>query len=299
MPVYNAENYLQRSISSVLSQSFRDFELIVINDGSTDNSLAIITGFDNTKIRLISQDNRGVSAARNLGIAMSRGQWVAFLDADDEWANGFLGSIFSAIGQYPASGVVYSMTATMMGSKIIHSRISKNKEPLAIDYFSFVLANGDEMNSSCAVIRRDVFDVAGVFPEGIKLGEDTDMWMRAAWITQVVHVPDVLVTVHADASGRKLMDFQEWVPYWVSTYNEWLHAGKIPPQQIKAALEYYQRFVFDRSLICAKKGLRLKACIGLRDVTKPIIVHKKVIIRTLAYIFLPKLMIESLRIIFK
>ncbi|MFA6873908.1 MAG: glycosyltransferase family A protein, partial [Bacteroidaceae bacterium] len=105
IPLYNKERYIKRAICSVLNQSFGNFEIVVINDGSTDNSASIVESIDDTRIKLINQKNTGVSAARNKGIAESKYDFIAFLDADDEWKENHLAIIASLIEKYPLCGV--------------------------------------------------------------------------------------------------------------------------------------------------------------------------------------------------
>ena len=90
IPLYNKEDYISRAIDSVLRQTFKDFELIIVNDGSTDQGPGIARNFHDRRIRVIDQQNSGEGAARNRGVAEARAELVAFLDADDEWESSFL-----------------------------------------------------------------------------------------------------------------------------------------------------------------------------------------------------------------
>ena len=97
IPLYNKELSVKKTIYSVINQSFRDFEVIIVNDGSTDNSVKVIETIDDARIRVIHQVNQGVSAARNYGIQEAKNQWISFLDADDLWEVGHLLEIKSMI----------------------------------------------------------------------------------------------------------------------------------------------------------------------------------------------------------
>ncbi|BDD13328.1 glycosyl transferase [Marivirga tractuosa] len=101
MPVYNAENYLENSIKSVLDQSYRNWELIIINDGSTDKSKLIVSSFQDSRIRYFEQPNNGVSSARNLGLANMRGDYFCFLDADDAFPVHSLRSRYNLLRRHP------------------------------------------------------------------------------------------------------------------------------------------------------------------------------------------------------
>ena len=100
-PVFNKEKELKETIDSVLSQAYKDFELILIENGSTDNSLSVIQSFNDPRIKLIQTNQIGPGAARNIGVAHAKNDWIAFLDADDLWENFHLQNIFEAISKQP------------------------------------------------------------------------------------------------------------------------------------------------------------------------------------------------------
>ena len=105
IPLYNKENLIEYSIRSILSQTFQDFEIIVVNDGSTDNSVSIAESVMDSRIRIINQTNAGVSAARNRGIKEARYNLIAFMDADDEWKPDYLDTQYRLIQKYPECSV--------------------------------------------------------------------------------------------------------------------------------------------------------------------------------------------------
>src|SRR5574344_715427 len=105
IPLYNKERYIEKTIHSVLKQSFNKFEIVVVNDGSTDNSLAIVESIRDSRIRVFDQKNSGVSAARNRGIKEAKYDFIAFLDGDDEWLSNHLPIIANLIDKYPSCGV--------------------------------------------------------------------------------------------------------------------------------------------------------------------------------------------------
>jgi glycosyltransferase involved in cell wall biosynthesis len=100
IPLYNKELFIEETLSSVLNQSFTDFEVIIINDGSTDNSYNIIQTFKDDRIQILNQENRGLSASRNIGIKTAKGKFIAFLDADDLWMEDFLETIHFLINNH-------------------------------------------------------------------------------------------------------------------------------------------------------------------------------------------------------
>ena len=182
IPLFNKETEIARAIQSVLAQSYRDSEIVVVDDGSTDEGASVVEGIDDPRIHLIRQSNGGVSAARNRGIAAARADLVAFLDADDEWLPDFLSTIASLFGAYPQAGACATAFFIDKGRGHVHgSRTSGLPRPpwagIIPDYFR--TAPGVVWSSAVAV-RRNVFGAVGGFREGFHRGEDLDMWMRIA-----------------------------------------------------------------------------------------------------------------------
>jgi glycosyltransferase involved in cell wall biosynthesis len=105
IPLYNKEKYIKRAITSVLDQTIQDFEIIVVNDGSTDNSTNIVKSITDNRIKLINQENQGVSVARNTGIENTKNEYIAFLDADDKWEPYFLEEIRKLIEINKSAGL--------------------------------------------------------------------------------------------------------------------------------------------------------------------------------------------------
>ena len=108
IPLYNKESYIQRAIKSVLLQTYQDFELIIVDDGSTDGSFEAASAIQDPRIHIVRQENRGVSAARNRGVSEAKYDWVAFLDADDEWLPEFLEMMNDLHTQFATCGLLAS-----------------------------------------------------------------------------------------------------------------------------------------------------------------------------------------------
>ena len=104
IPLYNKEKYIKNTIESVINQDFKDFEIIIVNDGSTDHSLEIAKQFEQPGIKIINQENQGVANARNKGVQYSNGEIIAFLDADDIWLSNHLREIYSLHQKFPKAG---------------------------------------------------------------------------------------------------------------------------------------------------------------------------------------------------
>jgi glycosyltransferase involved in cell wall biosynthesis len=175
IPYYNKEKYIERCIASVSNQTFQDFEIILVDDGSNDNGCEIIKAQYANKITLISQTNQGVSAARNAGIKVAKYPFVAFLDADDCWHKQFLEKVKTVID-------------TEEDVKIIGTHYSRSKDFLSKkqesinylqfeNYFKLALRN-TYFTSSSVVISKSFFDNNSAFNSILKRGEDIDVWIR-------------------------------------------------------------------------------------------------------------------------
>lgn len=178
IPLYNKERYIKRAICSVLNQSFGDFEVIIVNDGSTDDSISIVEGIADTRIKLINQKNAGVSAARNRGIKESKYDFIAFLDADDEWKENHLAVIVDLIKKYPSCGVFATSYYFLKESIAPSTPILPNKfnfdgeEGIMDNYYEMAAGTDFPIHmSSFAVSKKDILRIDG-FPIGIPSGED-------------------------------------------------------------------------------------------------------------------------------
>ncbi len=177
IPLYNKEKCIARAIGSVLNQTYVDFELIIINDGSTDQSEQIVKNFNDQRIRLYTKDNGGVSSARNMGIAKAKFEYVALLDGDDWWREDFLSKLISLKNKFPDSGIWAGryVQVNEVGKQIELNRFPQIEEGF-FELFDYLYA----ICSSSVLIRKSVFDECGYFNEELTHGEDTDMWIRIA-----------------------------------------------------------------------------------------------------------------------
>lgn len=180
IPLYNKAEHIRLCLNSVLNQTFTDFEIIVVNDGSTDNSLNIVLSISSTKIRIIDKKNEGVSSARNVGIREAKGKFVAFLDADDYWLQDFLGELHQLHKNQPNAAILgtnyyFEQDAKLSTPK--HHQL-KIENGALLNYFE-VVAKGDMVftASSCAILNS-VFQTEQGFSFGETIGEDQDVWAR-------------------------------------------------------------------------------------------------------------------------
>ncbi len=180
IPLYNKAPYVKKALESVFSQSFRDFEIVIVDDGSTDSSLSVAReALDGCDIRhqLIHQGNAGVSSARNHAVEASHGDYLCFLDADDWWAPTFLEKMDQLIGDYPDAGI-YGTNYYYVKNGIERTCV-KGAETGYINYCK-VYAEGLRMPlwTGAVSLSRRVFDEMGGFRPHLKLGEDFDLWIK-------------------------------------------------------------------------------------------------------------------------
>mgnify|MGYP003364984504 CR=1 FL=1 len=189
MPVYNVEAFVAEAVDSVLCQTLEDIELVIVDDGSQDASIAICRSFADPRIRIVSQRNRGLAAARNTGIAAARGQFVAFLDSDDRWDRAKL--LLHVIHLRGNEDIDVSYSGSRMidahGNPLRVAMRPKLTEVTAAD----ILLRNPVGNGSSPVIRRSALDRVGFphpvesgrmcwFDESFRQSEDIEMWLRMA-----------------------------------------------------------------------------------------------------------------------
>ncbi len=188
IPLYNKEASIATALRGVLAQTYPNFEVVVVDDGSTDGGAAVVEQFDDPRIRLIRQENGGVSAARNRGIAEAKGEYVAFLDADDEWMPQFLEEIRTLQDTYPecrAQATNYIFCSNGVKSPTILRKIPfKGERGVLTNYFEVASCSHPPMWTSAVCIERKLLQEIGGFPVGIKSGEDLLTWARIAVRTQ-------------------------------------------------------------------------------------------------------------------
>ena len=179
IPLFNKEKFIEATLKSVLNQTFIDFEILIINDGSTDNSATIIEGFDDPRIRYFLKENAGVSSARNDGIEKAQSNYISFIDADDYWYPDFLEEMFKIIQNYPQQKAFSAAIEIETSKKVIPASYSivRTNDCEIVNYFT---ASSKEtvICTSCAVFHKSIFEETGNFDITVKSGQDTDLWIR-------------------------------------------------------------------------------------------------------------------------
>ena len=200
MPCFNGANHLRTSVSSVLGQSCDDLELIVVNDGSTDDSAAILSTFHDVRLTVIDQPNGGVSAARNTGIAAAQGAFVAFLDADDTWEPNFLAAMHAALDARPDAAIAYC------GWQNVGLPGPRGQPYVPPDYeadskLSRLFDNCGWPIHAC-LTRREAIVTVGGFDPRFRTSEDYLLWLNIAKDQPIHRVPRVLAYYHFHGDGQ-------------------------------------------------------------------------------------------------
>jgi len=186
--VYNKEKYISETIKGVLSQTFNDFEIVILNDGSTDKSEDVILTFTDPRIRYFSEKNQGAGAGRNYVINKAKGDYIALLDADDFWFPFYLEEQNRLINKYPNETVFATAQEIIRKNKSyprIYSIPLKNEEDGVLNYFKSSKLDSI-IHSSAVIIKKPLFKIVGLFNPTIKSGQDTDLWIRIGIETPIV-----------------------------------------------------------------------------------------------------------------
>ncbi|TBX68738.1 glycosyltransferase family 2 protein [Flavobacterium silvisoli] len=189
IPLYNKEKFVAKTINSVLDQTFTDYEIIVINDGSTDNSERVILSFTDSRIHYFATHNHGASAARNTGIEKAGGDYICFLDADDYWYPDFLATMYHYSELFPEQKVFGAAIEIETSKKTIPAQyaIQRTGDFELVNFFKASVGESVLCTSSVA-IHKDVFEAIGNFDISIKSGQDTDLWIRIGLLYPVLFV---------------------------------------------------------------------------------------------------------------
>jgi GT2 family glycosyltransferase len=243
IPMYNKQKYIQRAISSVMTQKYPNYELIVVDDGSTDESYKVACEIIDPRIRFFRQENHGVSTARNTGVNAASYPLVAFLDADDEWRPTFLETLSRLVNDYPECVLFASSYEINQDGQVKwygEEVFPVNWQGVLPNYLQ--VAGRNPFYTSSVAIKLDVLQKIGGFPVGIKFGEDVATWIRCSLIGNFAFTNQPLVTYHREGSGAstKGVDRRQEI-YPVTVLKELLREDTIPTHDIQFAHEFIAR----------------------------------------------------------
>ena len=241
IPLYNKEPYVERALRSVLMQSIQTFEIIVVEGGSTDNSLEKVQGFDDPRITVVQQREKGVSAARNEGVQAARSEFLAFLDADDEWIPGFIETMIRLQDNYPHAGAYF----TAVKEHGLHNEEKNHRysfvpsegwEGLVDNYFQALIQGDPLYYPSSLALHKRVFLEHGGFPVGAAWGEDQDLCGRIALRNPVAFSSHICSIIHKTdeyaVSMRKRIALTEEHPF-IRTARRAFENGDVPDHLVR------------------------------------------------------------------
>ncbi|WP_288911641.1 glycosyltransferase family 2 protein [uncultured Bacteroides sp.] len=185
IPLFNKEQSIDSTLQTVLKQTFQDFEIVIVDDGSTDHSVEKVKKVIDPRIRLIHQTNAGVSAARNRGIEEAKGEYIAFLDADDEWKPDYLKTQYELTQKYPECNVFacnyeFKDAQGKVTPTIIRKLPFESEKGILSNYFEVASCSHQPLWTSAVMVKKNAIQSIGGFPIGIKSGEDLLTWARLA-----------------------------------------------------------------------------------------------------------------------
>jgi len=296
IPLYNKADQIERCLCSVLNQSYDNYEIIIINDGSTDNSLNIVSKFKSKKIKLISQKNKGVSIARNYGVLNSKNKYICFLDADDSYESDFLSEVNILINKFPNFGM-YATNNYFISSKG-GRKINYNNEELL--YFEienlFKMYNDmDRMpfSNSNICVNKTIFNQLNGYAENVKLTEDSDLFLKFYLTSKIAYLNKPLSNYYYETAGNTLGVIENGDSYVSKQIQSKLNNKQISSKDIIEA----HRFIANQQINVIKKlllnGKNIKAFMRCFDM-KIIKIYPLRAIANLFYCFLPVYYIKRL-----
>lgn len=204
IPLYNKELSVKSTIQSILNQTFKDFEIVIVNDGSTDNSLKVVQEINDTRIRIIDKPNGGVSSARNRGIQEAKYEWIAFSDADDIWEENHLQTILEMMNIYPNYNI-YATSFRYSNNKKINKYNLTDDIYIIKKYFKAVLEEYIIWTGIVVINKKILLDV-GLFNTKLSRGEDLDLWERLGKIHQIVKSNKITAIYRLEAENRSVFN---------------------------------------------------------------------------------------------
>ena len=229
IPLYNKARSIHDTLQSVCAQTYADFEVLVVNDGSTDEGASIASKYHDARVRVIYKENGGVCSARNRGIEEAKGEYVALLDGDDQWDKDYLAEQVKMIQDFPEAAMWGINFAELNGGKLIRkleTDLPDGYRGYVENYFQMPKRVSDLFCSSSVMIRKDVFDKVGMFDERIRYSEDSDMWFRIIANYPVAFYDKYMVWYLYDAENRAMNRtrlLKYWLPYFVEKYKDPLY----------------------------------------------------------------------------
>jgi glycosyltransferase involved in cell wall biosynthesis len=242
IPLHNKRNYIRRAVESVLAQTYGDFKLTVVDDGSTDDSATCVEQISDPRVQLVRTACRGPGAARNFGMRVTDADWIGLLDADDQWRPTFLEKTVSVAVRDPRIVAVFT-DALVPGA--FRQSFRENSGPIE-DYHAARMDSGIAMSSSSILLRKAPFVSMGGFREDYRYAEDTEAWFRLSCEGPTYYIAEPLseIEIHDPSSTTRSADSIErsaGLKILLETYERYRQAGRIAPAHVHSCRRFMQQ----------------------------------------------------------
>ncbi len=238
IPTFNRCNFLKIAIDSVLRQTFKDFELIIVDDGSTDKTPNFIKTITDPRLRYIKQEHQGISFARNQGVLSSRSDVIAFLDTDDRFKQTKLETTYNYIKKFREVKIFHTEEIWYRNGKLLPPKIYHKKPDGLVFARALTLCC---ISTSTVVIKKEIFDDIGLFDENLPACEDYDFWLRATAKYPVKLIPEVLTLKEGGHSDQLSKKYPAMDKFRIYAINKLLTFGKLNKAQRGLAIEELRR----------------------------------------------------------
>jgi len=251
IPAFNRKAFLGKCLTSVLAQSYANFEIVIVDDGSTDGTKKLITSYKDKRINYFYQQNHGVAYTRNRGLEKSKGEFITFLDSDDWWDPEKLQKAVEYINRFPQIKIFHTEEIWYKNSHLLEQR-SKHKKPTG-----FVYKNSLPLcciSISTAVIHRGVFDSIGLFDESMEACEDYDFWIRTTAGYEVKLIPEALTL--KDGGRPDQLSSRVWGldRFRIKALEKALSSGSLSPEYYGLTLKELKKKCSIFAEGCEKRG---------------------------------------------
>lgn len=243
IPLYNKKNFVLRAINSVLNQNYFNFELIIVNDGSTDNSFELVSSLIDYRIKIINKVNGGVSSARNVGIDIASNEWICFLDADDYWKSNHLEEIVYLLNNYPEGKIFSTLTLekSRKGFRKVPNSFPDDFEGYIENYFYYAIS-ATVFNSSSVCVNKYALISIDKFDTNLSQGEDLDVWFKLIfnYKAAIKSIPTVVYDLISE--NRAMHTFCSFEKHLLSKINTYRN------ESIQYLNEYIDFFILRNSV---------------------------------------------------
>lgn len=261
IPLYNKAEHIEKTLETVFAQTYGDYEIVIVDDGSTDTSAERVERINDPRIRLIRQRNAGVAAARNRGISEARGEFVALLDADDDWKPEYLAEQMRLARKYPdcdvfATDYEFRDQNGKVSRTIIRKLPFEGEDGTVSNYFEVASSGHPPLWTSAVMARKSAFEGVGGFPAGIRSGEDLLTWARLACRHRIAYSRKPLAVFNVE--GYDVREKPKRVPAEDDIVGRELAALKreFNPAHIDRYLSHWHKM---RSSVYMRLGMRGKS----------------------------------------